>query len=298
MIFQCLSATVGNPEQFRDWLASTQKASGTELTMIQHHTRYSDLRKYTYSPPKTFQFKGLGRAPELGCALGLDGLSGFTFFHPVASLVDKSRGMPSDLSLEPRDCLLLWKAMVKHQNGQFSVPSNLDPEKALPSVIGKADTFKWEKDLKTVLLAWMAERTSPFSKVVEELSPKQTESSSDAEPKENDANDLLETTLPLLVQLHQRNALPAILFNYDRSGCEEIAAKLLMQLTDAETAWKETSPSWKRTMRDYTKYQELKEAKQVRYFVELMIIHPLCSQLLRECASTRELPVLHENLKC
>lgn len=82
----CLSATVGNPGQFRDWLASTQKVHGTELTMIQHHTRYSDLRKYTYAPPREFAFVGLGKAPELGCALGLDGLMGLNYFHRKSKL--------------------------------------------------------------------------------------------------------------------------------------------------------------------------------------------------------------------
>lgn len=286
-----LSATVGNPEQFRDWLVSTQKACGTELTMIQHHTRYSDLRKYTYIPPKTFDFNGLGKAPELGCALGLDGLTGLNFFHPIASLVDKTRGMPTDLSCEPRDCLLLYKAMVKFQNDQYPVPKNLAPEKALPAIIKKADTFKWEKDLKAVLLNWMADRSSPFDKVVEELSPKQSDpfantapngklsagSHSDSEDSDSsyDPNDgagrnkvhadsLFETTLPLLVQLHQRNALPAILFNYDRGKCEALGENLLKQLTEAEDSWKKNSTSWKKTMRDYEKYQELKEAKQSR----------------------------------
>lgn len=101
-----LSATVGNPDQFNDWLAETQKASGSKIKMIQHHTRYSDLRKYMYQPPTTFKFTGFGKSQGVG--LGLDGLDGFETFHPASSLVDKSRGMPDDLAFERKFALYFY----------------------------------------------------------------------------------------------------------------------------------------------------------------------------------------------
>ncbi|KAF4635469.1 hypothetical protein G7Y89_g2618 [Cudoniella acicularis] len=262
-----LSATVGNPGQFNDWLIETQKSSGSELKMIQHHTRYSDLRKYMYEPPKSFKFSGLGKS--YGVGLGLDGLTGFEEFHPVASLVDKSRGMPDDLALEPRDCLSLWKAMKKCRTDKYKVPESLDPAKALPACIRKADIFAWEKALKKVLLQWMLDRASPFDRVVMELSPKGSSvepdqvlsaTSSVTEGDNLDPLDLNATTLPLLFQLHKRRALPAILFNYDRSQCETIAFAILKQLVDAEARWKE-GPQWKKLMEGYEKYQEIKDKK-------------------------------------
>jgi hypothetical protein len=263
-----LSATVGNPEQFNDWLKVTQKTSGSELKMIQHSTRYSDLRKYLYEPPTIFRFSGLGRS--YGVGLGLDNLPGFSSFHPVSSLVDKSRGMPDDLALEPRDCLSLWNAMCKHQTAEFKVPETLNPTKALPPCIRKADIFAWEKALKKVLLQWMAIHDSPFDQVVSELTPSETaeplderpssSSSSTTDGGEVDSLDLKSTTLPLLYQLHKRRALPAILFNYDRSQCEGIASAILKQLVKAETKWKQ-GPQWKKLMEGYEKYLELKEKK-------------------------------------
>lgn len=261
-----LSATVGNPEQFNDWLIETQKASGSELKMIQHSTRYSDLRKYMYDPPKTFKFAGFGKS--FGVGLGLDGLDGFKAFHPVASLVDKSRGMPDDLALEPRDCLTLWKAMCKYQTDGYKVPESLNPAKALPASVRKADIFAWEKALKKLLLQWMADRKSPFEKLIQELSlpvepeepvPSST-TSSITDSDSLDITDLKATTLPLLFQLHKRRALPAILFNYDRNQCEEIAFAVLKQLTDAESRWKE-GPAWKKLMDGYEKYLEQKDKK-------------------------------------
>jgi superfamily II RNA helicase len=264
-----LSATVGNPEQFNDWLTVTQKESGAELKMIQHGTRYSDLRKYMYEPPKTFKFSGLGRS--FGVGLGLDGLIGFDAFHPAASLIDKSRGMPDDLALEPRDCLTLWEAMCKYQAAGYKVPESLNPEKALPPCIRKVDIFAWEKNLKKVLLQWMADRKSPFDKVVHELMQGEeneiidqekpcSAASSVTEGDTVDPLDLESTTLPLLYQLHKRRALPAILFNYDRNQCEQIAYSVLQQLVEAEEQWKKGS-QWKKLIEGYEKYQEMKDKK-------------------------------------
>lgn len=267
-----LSATVGNPEQFNDWLTDTQKALGSDLKMIQHSTRYSDLRKYMYEPPKVFKFSGLGKS--YGVGLGLDGLPGFDGFHPASSLVDKSRGMPDDLALEPRDCLSLWKAMTKCQTEMYQVPESLNPAKALPPCIRKADIFTWEKGLKKVLLQWLADLNSPIDDVIQALAPPHVVASDDASssvPSSNtltsdggggniNSHDLRATTLPLLYQLHKRRALPAILFNYDRSQCEEIAFAVLEQLVKAENSWKK-GPQWKKLMEGYEKYQELKDKK-------------------------------------
>jgi hypothetical protein len=263
-----LSATVGNPEQFNDWLAETQKASGSEIKMIQHHTRYSDLRKYMYEPPTSFRFSGFGKS--YGVGLGLDGLEGFDAFHPVSSLVDKSRGMPDDLALEPRDCLALWKAMSKFQTDTYKVPDSLSPAKALPPCIRKADIFAWEKALKKLLLQWMTDHGSPFDKVLNSMTPSTaldilrqvplSAGSSVTGDDTVDTSDLKSTTLPLLYQLHKRRALPAILFNYDRNACEKIAFAVLSQLVEAESKWKE-GPAWKKLMEGYEKYQEQKDKK-------------------------------------
>lgn len=250
-----LSATVGNPQVFADWLSDTQKASGTKLTMIQHSTRYSDLRKYLYEPPKEFSFKGFG-TPK-GAFLGLDGLAGLAFFHPVASLVDKSRGMPDDLALEPRDCLLLWQAMVKLQTKEYPVPASLDPKKSLPTVIRKVDVFAWETALKATLSKWMADSNSPFDKVVHELSPLSTLANGDMSTRSDntkvlevgsqtavDAVDLRSTTLPLLHQLHQRHALPAILFVSYTIPLSEIFGTLFMVTNGDVSLYALVMTSW------------------------------------------------------
>lgn len=257
-----LSATVGNPEQFSDWLAETQKSSGFKLTMIQHATRYSDLRKFLYQPPTGFDFTGLPKSSKGG--LGLDGLAGLSFLHPVASLQHKSRGLPDDLALEPRDCFMLWKMMCHLQTDGYKVPEDLDPATALPLCIKKHDIFRWEKKLKAVLLKWMNDDKSPFQKLVQELSPAKPELAPLVEGEQPiDRNDLRKTTLPLLYQLHQRGALPAIFFNYDRTACEDIGFSILDDLKGAEDKWKE-SKEWKRKIEKWTEWKDLKDKKAAK----------------------------------
>lgn len=269
-----LSATVGNPLKFNDWLATTQRSSGYELTMIEHQHRYSDLRKFVYNPPKSFVFGGLGKRSMLG-DVGLDGTPGFVYFHPVASLINKSRGIPADLALEARDCLLLWQKMVKHQTPTYPVPEELDPQACCPQVIAKVDVIKWEKELKKLLSSWMLDSNSPFDKVLQDFSapleaPRlgevQTSPAKGIEgtPEMIQPDELEQTALPLVTDLYERNALPALMFNYDRSACERIAKVIVDSLERAETSWKMTSPKWKSLMEGYDKFQATKNNKAAR----------------------------------
>ena len=267
-----LSATVGNPEVFNSWLDSTQHSFGHKVVMIKHQHRYSELRKFVFVPPRKFAFRGLADRPSFA-ALGLDGLPGLSFVHPIASLINKTRGMPDDLSLEARDCLSLFRAMKRHATAAYPVDPNLDPSKRqLPKVIRKVDIIKWEQDLKYHLKNWMANNDSPFDAVLHELSNSMEENArTDKEVskgeiidetddlKDIEPDSLYATTLPLLCKLHQRDALPAIFFNYDRHKCENIARTVISQLEEAESHWKETNPAWKSKIDAYEKWKVEKE---------------------------------------
>lgn len=267
-----LSATVGNPQAFNSWLTSTQKSSGYDMTMIQHQHRYSDLRKFVYKPPKHFAFNGLADRPSFA-TLGLDGIDGLSFVHPVASLVNKSRGMPDDLSLEARDCHSLYKTMSRYQSEEYPVDSALDPSNgSFPLLIRKKDIITWEKSLKNLLRQWMTDDKSPFDRVIEDLSKamdeprkgeKQFSKGDQAEVSTEDMveveqENLLSTTLPLLCQLHERDALPAIFFNYERSKCEDICKAVVSQLEAAESRFKESSTAWKNKITGWEQWKKQK----------------------------------------
>ena len=262
-----LSATVGNPEQFNDWLAATQRSSGFKLKMIQHHHRYSDLRKFMYNPSSNIRFECLEKSFTLGI-VGLDEIPEFDFIHPVVSLVNRSRGIPVDLALEARDCFSLWQTMTKYQTSDYPVSRELGPQASCPQKIAKADIISWEKRLKTVLLSWVLDPNSPFDKVREELSrpvmtPRAQRAQRIVEVSGSDSY-LEQTTLPLVAELYKQNALPAILFNFDRSACEKIALAVLNGLEKAEKSWKNSSAKWKSLMEGYEKWKASKIVKKVR----------------------------------
>ncbi|EPS30640.1 hypothetical protein PDE_05592 [Penicillium oxalicum 114-2] len=261
-----LSATVGNPQEFYEWLAMTQKATGTDLKMIEHRQRYSDLRKYVYHPPTRFAFGGFSEPPKLS-PLGLDETSYMRFVHPVSSLFDRSRGMPEDLSFEPRDCLTLWEAMKKHECPGYLVDPSVDPNICLPALVRKVDVVRWESQLKALLRSWMSDHASPFDKVMEELSRSTVHTrrpdlfssvkgrSEHTSVRSVNTGNVLETTLPLICTLHGQNALPALFFNYDRSMCERICKNLLEHFTSAEKKWKDTDPTWKRKIEKWDEWK-------------------------------------------
>ncbi|KAH8704387.1 hypothetical protein GQ44DRAFT_820072 [Phaeosphaeriaceae sp. PMI808] len=257
-----LSATVGNPKEFSSWLASTQEANGNKLITIEHHHRHSDLRKFIYIPPKRFCFSGLPRS----CLIytpGLDRTDAFNFIHPVASLSNKSRGMPKDLHLEARDCLWLWQTMKKHATENYIVPPNLSPHRALPDIIKKIHIFEWEKALKAKLLEWMNTESSPFEKVQQELSKAivkpaardilTTNHNCDdmCNAREVHSQSLSSIILPALADLHAKNALPAIVFNYDRGQCEKLMRDVVKELETNEEAWKDSNISWKKKLIEF-----------------------------------------------
>lgn len=262
-----LSATVGNPEQFNDWLAATQRSSGFKLTMIKHHHRYSDLRKFMYNPSSNSRFERLEKSLALG-NVGLDETPEFEFVHPIASLVNRSRGMPADLAFEARDCFSLWQTMTKYQTRDYHVPEELSPPANCPEIIAKVDIINWERNLKILLSSWILDPNSPFEKVREDLSTPLKMPPAHSAHRMVEAvglDDYLQrTALPLVTELYKQNALPVILFNFDRSACEKIAQAVLRNLEEAEKSWKNRSAKWKSLMEGYEKWKATKNVKKVR----------------------------------
>lgn len=265
-----LSATVGNPTEFSDWLQTTQKAIGVDLETVQHPHRYSDLRKYYYIPPKKFAFSGLPGKFAFG-TLGLDHATGLNRIHPIAGLVDRSRGIPEDLALEPSDCFELYKAMSKYATEFYPVPAEIDPKNALPEICRKVDILEWERNLKDVLRKWIADANSPFNQLVQDLEQEfrneKREPMQATQPASTNAmmiesrgpEDLLTWTLSLLCRLHEQDALPAILFNYDRHECEEICRSIVSKLQAAEDQQVKSGPAWSRKLEKFEEWKKVQE---------------------------------------
>ena len=237
-----LSATVGNPHAFSEWLSDAQSSVGIPLKTIEHHVRFSDLRKFFYQPPGNFRFTGLPEKASLA-PLGLDRVPDFDYMHPVTCLTNRRRGLPDDLALESADCLSLYHALVACETNVFTVPPDLSPETALPrDNIIKADILAWGEKLKAFILVWMKDADSPFQRVVKLLQKSAVNFEGDsAKPT---SAEFYESAIPLLCRLHESDALPAILFNYDRSACEQIAMTILDRLESAEKSFKISNAKW------------------------------------------------------
>lgn len=276
-----LSATVGNPGEFVSWLKESQKTKGHEMELVTHAARYSDLRKYIYKPsPISAGGDFTGFAPHISSStdgLDGDGKSPFAFVHPIGSIVNRNRGTLDDISLEARDCLTLWRSMHKHQTAEFPVPDKLSPLHALPPMVKKAHILGWESDLKNCLLPWMMTPGSPFEAVRDELRSRILDTNGEdlqspaenkqlkAENGETAADVEGETKTPksnyfqLLLDLHHRRGLPAIIFNYDRDECETIMHSVIAELEGHESKWKKTSKEWLKTMSEYEKWKKSQE---------------------------------------
>jgi len=237
---------------------------------------FSDLRKYYYVPPRQFSFTGLAASVAFG-RLDLDGLPGLNHIHPVAALVDRTRGIPEDLALEPRDCHILWKAMVKLQTILYRIPEDLNPAKALSANPQKVDILKWEAALKELLRSWLKDSHSPYNLLLSEIETEfqdvrnreEAFSSTSKQLPEfwkyvPDASDIVKTIMPLLCSLHERDALPAVAFNYDRHQCEEICKSIMQQLQKAEFQQHKSGSSWDGKLEDWEKWKMLRAKAEAR----------------------------------
>ncbi|EGR47843.1 uncharacterized protein TRIREDRAFT_63756, partial [Trichoderma reesei QM6a] len=256
-----LSATIGNPGPFQEWLSQVQRSKGLKLDTVVHTTRYSDLRKFIYTPQGRKPFQGLRRnkaLPVPGLDEGDRACPEFEFVHPVAALTDRARTALDDLSLEARDCLSLWRTMMevlsKEDAAKFGVP---DLSTCLPEIISKADVIRWEADLKQALRRIMESPDKVFQEIRNRLEMRSVEEDPDPAPIQDKSN-----IFHLVVDLHSHDALPALIFHYDTHGCEQIVKMIFANLVVAEDKWKESSPEWAKKMEDFEAWRKTASIQQ------------------------------------
>jgi hypothetical protein len=137
---------------------------------------------------------------------------------------------------------------MTEQSGSPPLDGMLDPSRSLPAFIRKVDLVKWEGALKQELSNWINDRPIEFRQVRQRLATEAPES-------KLGFPETVKSTFSLLIDLRSHGALPAILFNYDRMGCETLMSKVLSTLQAAESDYRETDPLWKKKLRDYENHQ-------------------------------------------
>ncbi|CAA7261143.1 unnamed protein product [Cyclocybe aegerita] len=253
-----LSATIGSPEVFSDWLGSVQETHGIQYEFIEHRTRYSHLRKFFYAS-KVGQQKFLGLDRHVDSKRSL-------FLHPVGLLAFGCRTLPPDFSLEAGDTLTLWEklASVKGQLAATHDLTTLQPTTFFSSnrdFLLQADVLRYEGRLKALLTDFIKswdprDASTPIGQVV--LSLQGGQQTEDKKVPKNFGNDLLD----LLAGLHVKDQLPAILFNFDRSNCEFLAKTLFRALEIAEQEWRSEDPNWKARVRQWNIWKEREKLRE------------------------------------
>ncbi|KAH7332993.1 hypothetical protein B0J17DRAFT_677146 [Rhizoctonia solani] len=242
-----LSATIGKPEAFSEWLGSVQKEHKKDYAMIEHKYRYSHLRKYVWEMPNAEyikRFDGL-KSPAVDD-------SHLRVLHPMSALLLGGRTMPPDLALESQDCLSLYSMMAK-------CASQKELEHLDPSVffIGKENDFltqidviRYEEALKAVVERWMDASNSnsidsSYQKLLRELEADMSRSGPINKLEDAHSPSVsIKGFIHLLHKLDSKGDLPCLAFSFDRSGCEKFAKALTNALIQGERNWRKSNRQW------------------------------------------------------
>merc|ERR1712000_76776 len=251
--FLALSATIGNPECFRNWLSFSQKRYNREVRVVTHKYRWADLKLQVYTPDlnddSITNITNTTQGPNI---------KSLNHLHPVASLTLLNLQQTDSLHhlrLSPEECYQLYYLFYNLSPDNFKDElKELNPENYFKGLILRYEVFKYESELKKVILNWSRdneneEKVNTIQKILDELSG--DIHSKDSEYP-NSSQFCYEYFLSLLVELHNDEKLPALVFSLDRHRCNKLVTELVLKLEDLET--KETQkPDYQRRLREYSK---------------------------------------------
>lgn len=226
-----------------------QPDSTYDVRFVRHSGRYADLRHYTYTSSISYADSSV----RLGSGQPATGL---LRLHPCAVLDVKQLacdGAPTELTLEPADCLDLHHCMytVLHPPAPACASTDLPPvspwlvasrstvDRLAPDVyfasqegrqIKRASVRVWEQALMQELHSWAAhhdttEGCSEGQTAAEQvltrlkrLSGVQQQQAVSGEP----------SMAALLEELRQKDLLPVIVFKMSQKGCRVMAGEALV----------------------------------------------------------------------
>ncbi|XP_027763996.1 probable ATP-dependent RNA helicase DDX60 [Empidonax traillii] len=243
--FLALSATVSNPEHLTEWLQSVKRywqlaentTEGSSANSEKNFTRKCKVKSKVQEQKKSYRVRLVlyeERYNDLKKYLcSLKG-SDFTIehYHPYAALTVshiENYGIPSDLSMSPRESIQLYDTMVKVWQ-EWPRAQELDPEEFVSFknkvVIKKADARKYEQELKKELSKWIVlGQRQKVNELLEHLKPK-SEDCSGEEKMKHFAN--------FVDKLHEMDKLPAIFFIFNINSVESAAMTVFSELLEKQ----------------------------------------------------------------
>jgi superfamily II RNA helicase len=172
----------------------------------------------------------------------------------------RNRFVLEDVNLEARDCLTLWKHMSKtFPPALLRETTELDPTKSLPEMTEKSHIIEWEKNLKILLKKAMEMHNSPFRNLQASLG-----TIKNSEHLTITLDRHFTKLFPLVCELHAQDALPAIVFNYDRFECEQATKHILLQPQVAEDAFKRNDEAWQQRYQAFEQWKRENENGRAR----------------------------------
>uniref|UniRef100_A0A663DPN7 DExD/H-box helicase 60 n=1 Tax=Aquila chrysaetos chrysaetos TaxID=223781 RepID=A0A663DPN7_AQUCH len=215
--FLALSATVSNPGHLTEWLQSVKrywqraenKIEGSSTNSEKNFTRNCRVKSKVQEQKKSYRVRLVlyeeryNDLEKYVCSLkGSDFI--IEHCHPCAALTVnhiENYGIPSDLSLSPRESIQLYDIMVKVWQ-QWPRAQELDPEEFVcfknKVVIKKADVRKYEQELKKELRKWIV-----LGQRQKHLKPK---------PVDCSEQEKWKRFASFVDKLHEMDKLPAIFF--------------------------------------------------------------------------------------
>lgn len=187
--------------------------------------------------------------------------------YPVPATLDYKKAFGTEGNVIKKADVIVWEADLKSQLRKWMK----DPRAPFMAVVRKlGGGRKLSEERKLIGINASQALTDPEIAKVTEAETKETSASTEVvagghgEDEYMDLDPirtayLRDKTLPLLQHLHQSNALPAILFSYDRLLCEFLGRHLVSQLKNAEAEWRKVDPKWKSTMKQWEAYMANKK---------------------------------------
>ncbi|KAM6401302.1 putative ATP-dependent RNA helicase DDX60 isoform 2-T2 [Pluvialis apricaria] len=239
--FLALSATVSNPEHLTEWLQSVKrywrhaedKIEGSSTSSEKNFTRKCKVKSKVQEQKKSYRVRLVlyeeryNDLEKYVCSLkGSDFI--IEHCHPCAALTVshiENYGIPSDLSLSPRESIQLYDTMVKVWQ-EWPRAKELDPEEFVSFknkvVIKKPDVRKYEQELKKELSKWIVlGQRRKVNQLLEHLRPK---------PVDCSEEEKWMRFASFVEKLHEMNKLPAIFFIFNVNSVEYAAKNVFFSL--------------------------------------------------------------------
>ncbi|NXT17817.1 DDX60 helicase, partial [Syrrhaptes paradoxus] len=239
--FLALSATVSNPEHLTEWLQSVKRYWQRAANTVKGRSRNTET-DFTRKSKVKYEVQGQKKSYRVRLVLYEEryndlekyvcSLKGSDFLiehcHPCAALTVnhiENYGIPSDLSLSPRESIQLYDTMVKIWQ-EWPRAQELDPEEFVSFknkvVIKKPDVRKYEQELKKELSKWIVlGQRQKVNALLMHLKPK---------PVDCSEREKWHRFASFVGKLHEMDKLPAIFFIFNLSTVECAAKNVFHDL--------------------------------------------------------------------